>query len=223
MIRTTTIRTLAATLLAFATPLSAQQAAEVAAATEPAPEPAPASPAYRTQQVALATGAGTIVLELETGRAPETVANFLRYVDEGRFNGASFYRAMRFPDRDDLGLLQGGTEGDPKRVLPPVAHEPTTATGLSHDNGAISMARAAPGTATGDFFIILGNLGSLDADPEKDGDNLGYAVFGHVTGGMDVVRKILAEPVSDSKGEGTMRGQMLERPVPIISAVRIGD
>ncbi len=222
---------LAAALLAFAVPAMAQDsppvaadaAAEAAEAVDTADAVDTAAPVYATQQVVLATAEGSIVLALEVERAPVTAANFLRYVDQKRFDGVSFYRALRFPDRDDLGLLQGGTQGDPKRVLPPVAHEPTTKTGLSHDDAAISMARAAPGSAQGDFFIILGGLTSLDADPEKDGDNEGYAVFGHVVAGMDVVRRILESPVSATEGEGSMRGQMLEKPVRILSARRLGD
>ena len=225
-------------LLAFATPStafaqegappSAASAADEGAEAAVGPEsegdaPAtPAVPVYATQEVALATDEGTIILALEVERAPGTSANFLKYVDDRRFDGATFYRAVRFAERDDLGLLQGGTKGDPKRVLPGIAHEPTTVTGLTHDDGAISMARAAPGTANGDFFIILGKFSSLDADPEKDGDNLGYAVFGHVVGGMDVVRRILAAPLSETEGEGSMRGQMLEKPIRIISARRLG-
>ncbi len=168
-------------------------------------------------RVALVTSAGTITITLEKTKAPATVANFLKYVDLKRFDGTSFYRALSFPAPTPLGLIQGGLRGRSDKVLPPVRHEPTSATGLTHDDGAISMARAAPGTANADFFIILGKLDALDA---KAGDP-GYAVFGHVTEGMDVVRAIQTAPVSPTAGEGAMKGQMLLKPVTLISARRV--
>ena len=120
------------------------------------------------------------------------------------------------------GLIQGGTQYDPKRVLPPIAHEPTSQTGLSHTAGAISMARYAPGTATGDFSIMVSDQPSLDADPkgETDDARAGFAVFGHVVSGMDVVRQIFAAPTDPDKGEGFMKGQMLAQPVTILHAHR---
>lgn len=170
--------------------------------------------------VIIATEEGPIRIALAADRAPRTVANFLRYVDARRFDGTSFYRALRVGGRSDLGLVQGGIRADPKRAFPPVAHEPTSETGLSHRDGAISMARGAPGTAQGDFFLIVGDLSSLDARPGGEGDTAGYAVFGRVTEGMEVVRRILAAPVSPTAGEGAMRGQMIERPVAILSVRR---
>ena len=101
----------------------------------------------------MVTSLGTIVVAVETERAPVTAANFLRYVDAKRFDGTTFYRAMKLGKDGEYGLIQGGVRGDPKRALPPIAHEPTSKTGLTHDEGAISMARTTPGTATGDFFI----------------------------------------------------------------------
>ena len=95
-------------------------------------------------RVALETAAGRIVIEVNDRAAPVTGANFLRYVDERRLDGAAFYRAMK--TGSDAGLVQGGADNDPARVLAPIAHEPTTKTGLSHVDGAISMARFTPGT-----------------------------------------------------------------------------
>ena len=172
-----------------------------------------------TIRVALETSEGPIVLEIEKARAPITAANFLRYVDEKRLDGTSFYRATKVGD--GYGLIQGGARNDPKRVLPPIAHEPTTQTGLSHVDGAISMARGAPGTANGDFFISIGDLTSLDADPKQPGDNLGFAVFGRVVEGLDIVRRILDAPTSPTEGEGAMKGQMLSQPVRIVAARRL--
>lgn len=180
-----------------------------------------APPAEGIVRVSLQTSLGTIVLDLEQARAPITVANYLRYVDQGRFDGASFYRASKVPNDDTQGLIQGGVQNDPKRVLRPIPHEPTSRTGLTHTNGAISMGRNAPGTATSDFFIILGDATYLDADPTQPGDNLGFAAFGHVVQGMDVAARILAAPTSPTAGVGVMKGEMLARPVTILRARRV--
>ncbi|WP_420139193.1 peptidylprolyl isomerase [Sphingomonas sp.] len=204
--------------IAFLLCLLAAPALAQLPAPEPATAPAPATkPA--TARVAIETTAGTITVELETERAPITSANFLRYVDQKRYDGTSFYRAD--PVAPNFGLIQGGASNDPKRVLKPIPHEPTTKTGLSNTDGAISMARGAPGTATSDFFIIIGDMSALDAKPDQPGDNQGFAAFGHVVEGMDVVHKILASPTSPTAGEGIMKGQMLEPKITILSARRV--
>ncbi|HEY1144802.1 MAG TPA: peptidylprolyl isomerase [Allosphingosinicella sp.] len=197
-------------------PATAQAAAPVAGteATASAPAPRPA-----TVRVSLETSEGAIVLELEAERAPITTANFLRYVEGKRLDGIAIYRATKVAE--NFGLIQGGVRGDPKRVLPSIAHEPTSVTGLSHVDGTISMARAAPGSANGDFFITIGDMPSLDADPSQPGDNLGFAAFGHVAEGMDVVRRILDSPTSPTEGEGAMKGQILAVPVRILAARRV--
>jgi peptidyl-prolyl cis-trans isomerase A (cyclophilin A) len=174
-----------------------------------------AAPALAQERVALDTSAGAIVIELDA-RAPVTSANFLRYVDEDRFDGVTFYRAMNLGAAG--GLIQGGPSGAADRVLPPIAHEPTSQTGLAHIDGAVSMARFDPGTATGDFFIIVGaGMSSLNASASDPG----FAVFGRVVEGMDVVKAILASPRSATEGEGVMRGQMLEPRIEIRDARRI--
>ena len=169
-------------------------------------------------RVQMETSAGRIVIEVETIKAPITAANFLRYVDEHRFDGMSFYRAMK--SGPGTGLVQGGANNDPERVLPPIAHEPTTVTGLSHVDGAVSMARYAPGTATGDFFVSVGPTPSYDAGRSFSIDADGFAVFGRVIEGMEVVRAILDAPTSPTEGEGFMRGQMLEPKITIVRAWR---
>ncbi len=181
--------------------------------------PAAAATTPDTTLVRITTNQGAIVVELDRKDAPLTTANFLRYVDQKRFDGTAFYRATKVAP--GIGLVQGGVRGDPKRVLPPVAHEPTTTTGLAHGESTISMARTTPGSARGDFFITTGPLSSLDARPQDAGDNAGFAAFGHVTEGMDVVRHILDAPVGDS-GSGAMRGQMLVKPVTIVTVRRGG-
>ncbi len=191
--------------------------------TAPAAPPPPPPPLAAVERIALVTEMGTIELALDGAHAPISTANFLRYVDAKRFDGIAFYRAMHLAWGDQPnGLLQGGLR-DPRRLFPPIAHEPTSQTGLSHTAGAISMARNAPGTATADFSIMLSDITGLDADP-KSADpeaQAGYAVFGKVTAGMDVVRKIWDSPISQTLGEGVMRGQMLEAPVKILTARRL--
>jgi len=184
------------------------------------PKPAAAAEPDVTP-VALATPLGRIVIGLETKRAPITAASFLKYVDRRLYDGASFYRASRPPGSaaDDFGLVQGGLQNDPKKVLPPIAHESTLKTGLSHVDGTISMGRHAPGSAQADWFICLGDQTYLDADP-KDPKTPGFAAFGRVTEGMEILKQVLVMPVDPRKGEGAMKGEMLAKPVPILTARR---
>ena len=187
-------------------------------------EPEVQSREYATQLVLIETTMGDITVSIETERAPITAANFLRYVDEDRFDGTHFYRAMHLDwGEPPNGLLQGGTQMDPDRVLDPIAHEPTSQTGLSHTNGALSMARYDPGTATGDFSIMIKDQTGLDADPTSSDPNrqLGFAVFGYVVDGMDVVQAIHALPPDPEKGEGWMKGQLLAEPVEIVDVRRL--
>jgi peptidyl-prolyl cis-trans isomerase A (cyclophilin A) len=172
-----------------------------------------------TVKVVMQTSLGPILLSIEKERAPVTANNFLRYVDQKRFDGIGFYRAFKIGETGDYGLVQAGLQGNPKKEFKPIRHEPTFLTGLSHTSGAISMARLEPGSAASDFFIVLGDLPALDAQPTASGDNQGYAVFGRVIEGMEVIRAILEQPHSTSAGEGIMKGQMLAKPV-IISTVR---
>lgn len=172
--------------------------------------------------VALTTSAGVITLELDKTRAPLTTANFLKYVDSGRLGGAVFYRAMHLGwSEEPSGLIQGGVR-DGAKLFPPVAHEPTSQTGILHKAGAISMARFAPGTATADFTILISDMPALDADPAADSEDAraGFAAFGRVAAGMDVVRAIWDMPRSATAGEGAMKGDMLVEPVRILSARR---
>lgn len=190
--------------------------------------PRPAVPVDTAPQVRvrLTTTLGDFTVEVDREHAPITAANFLRYVDQKRFDGTVFYRAMRLGTDEQgngQGLIQGGTQNDPKRILKAIAHEPTNVTGLKHLAGALSMARWAPGTATGDFSILVSPLPALDADPSQPGDNAGYAVFGYVTEGMDVVRKIHTAPTSPTLGEGHMKGQMLAPTIRILSVRRVAS
>lgn len=170
-----------------------------------------------TVRVAVTTSEGAIVLELEKERAPITTANFLRYVDGHRLDGIVFYRTVKV--QSNYGFVQFGVQNAPKRVLPPIKHEPTTLTGVHHTDGAISLARLAPGTGAGDFTISVGDQRfSLDADPTRPGDNVGYAAFGHVVEGMDVVHRILDAPTAAG---GHFAGEQIAKPVVVTSARRV--
>ena len=200
----------------IATPLTAQDDSLAPAA--------PPERDFETQLILIETSMGDITVSLETERAPITAGNFLRYVDEDRFDGTKFYRAMHLDyGEPPNGLLQGGTQMHPDRVRDPIAHEPTSETGLSHTDGALSMARYAPGSATGDFSIMIKDQIGLDANPASPDPRLqaGFAVFGHVVDGMDVVHAIHAAPIDPDKGEGWMKGQLLADPVEIIDMRRV--
>mgnify|MGYP006281221699 CR=1 FL=1 len=208
-------------LMAWSAGALAQQQAE--AATPPAAEavasevpPAAEPPPIK---VLMHTALGDILVGLDKHKAPVTVTNFLRYVDAKRFDGITFYRAVKIGSYGTHGMVQGGLRGSPKKVYPAIAHESPRDTGLSHLDGALSMARGAPGSARADFFFVIGDLVSLDGQPS--GEDVGYAVFGRVLEGMDVVRKILDQPVVIDGGEGAMKGQMLFDPVRILTMRRV--
>jgi peptidyl-prolyl cis-trans isomerase A (cyclophilin A) len=203
-------------LTRFAILLSAFAAAPLLA--QPASTAASEAPKEDIVRVALDTEAGRIVIAVDRGHAPITAKNFLRYVDAKRLDGITFYRAMKL--WEGTGLVQGGVR-DGAKLFPPVAHEPTSQTGLRHEDGTISMARAEPGSARCDFFITVGKIDGFNAGT-KDGDGLGFAAFGRVVEGMDVVRKLLAAPTSPTKGAALgMQGQLLETPVKIVKATRV--
>ncbi|WHO39672.1 peptidylprolyl isomerase [Sphingobium sp. AP49] len=167
-------------------------------------------------RVAIETSVGTIIVAVDQRHAPLTSANFLAYVDDQRFDGTNFYRAARRKNDPRLGLIQGGIDTDLRRALPPVRHEPTSQTGLKHLDATLSMARPdRSNSASGNFFITIGATPRMDAQ----GDYIGYAAFGHVVGGMDVVRHILAVPTCC--GTGPMRGQMIVKPITILHTKRL--
>jgi peptidyl-prolyl cis-trans isomerase A (cyclophilin A) len=207
-------------ILAALLALVPQQTPAPAATATPAvtPVPATAAPAADEVRVRMTTAAGPIVLALDRGRAPITTANFLRYVDAKRLDGIDFFRAMRL--EWGPGLIQAG-QHQVAKLYPPIAHEPTTRTGLSHTEGAISMGRMKPGDARADFSIMVGDMTGLDAKPDQPGDNQGYAVFGRVVEGMDVVKAIWGGARDPNKGTGAMKGEMLATPVKILTVRRL--
>ncbi len=172
-------------------------------------------------RVAIETDKGTIVVELEDKKAPITAANFLTYVDRHRFDGGQFFRANRAKGAPGAGSIQGQPKPYARRA-PPIAHESTLKTGLKHTAGAISMGRDAPGSATADFFICASPQPYLDAKPGKSDAAQGYAVFGKVVQGMDVVKKILAGRTDGPTNVPSMKGQILNPAVKIISMKRVG-
>ena len=196
-----------AAVAAFTFPASAQPSP----ATRPVEIPAPTE---NLVPVAIETSLGRIVVALDRARAPVTTANFLKYVDLKRYDGQTFYRAMKIGDG---GLIQGGIRTDARKLLPPIAHEPTSQTGIRNVAGAISMANSGSGTARADFFILAADVPSFDGTADQPG----FAAFGKVVEGMDVVKAILAAPVSATRGKGVMVGQMLDPEIRIVKAERV--
>ena len=165
--------------------------------------------------VAIDTSLGRIVVALDRSHAPITTANFLHYVDTHRFDGENFYRAMHMGDG---GLIQGGVTQRRAQALPA-----DRARADQQDRPAQCRRRDLDGQCrrraprSADFFILLADMPAFDAGGPS-GDAIGFAAFGHVVEGMDVVKKIFDAPVSATKGEGAMKGQMLDPPVKIIKA-----
>lgn len=207
-------------LAAQSTPVP-PQATQLPPATLP-PIPAPVTTVVEADTrpyVALATDLGTITVRIENKRAPITATNFLRYVDAKRMDGFKFYRSTKSWGPANQ-LVQAGNRGDARKNFPPIAHEPTTATGLTNCKGALSMARLNPGDATSDFFLLLSDIKGFNADA-PGGDGAGFAVFGEIVGGADIAEAIFNAPISPTAGEGVMVGQMLDPQVTIKTARRV--
>jgi peptidyl-prolyl cis-trans isomerase A (cyclophilin A) len=150
-------------------------------------------------QILIKTEQGNITLELYPEKAPITVANFLRYIKENRLRDATFYRTVTLDNQSDnevkIEVIQGGLyEDEHPQMLAPIPHETTEMTGILHKDGVISMARNEPGTATSEFFICIGDQPSLDYGGNRNADGQGFAAFGKVIDGMDVVLKIQHSP-----------------------------
>ncbi len=202
----------------------------LAACSKPAPPPPPAVAAPPPPKrlaigldvppdrvdVKLDTTAGPIVLELDGKDAPITTANFLHYVDSHKLDTGTFYRSVK---SGKSGFIQFNSGS---RTYPPIPHEPTSQTHLSHTDGAISTARYAVGTASNEFTIVVGDMTYLDAGGSATPDKQGFAVFGHVVSGMDVVHKILNGKISKAKpAPGDWAGETLAEPVVITQAERV--
>jgi peptidyl-prolyl cis-trans isomerase A (cyclophilin A) len=177
-------------------------------------------PLGQTSTVVIQTTVGDIHIALDHARAPRTAQNFLAYVDSGLFGRMTFYRAIATRSDGSEGMVQGGMGNNLRGTMPPVPHEPTYTTGLSHVDGAVSMAYTSnPGSARTEFFIVVGGeIPSYDGVP---GGKPGYAVFGKVAKGMDVVRKILKMPKAKDARNAALQGSILVEPVAITGARRM--
>lgn len=182
------------------------------AATLPLTAAAPAE-----VRVRIDTELGPIAIALYPDKAPITVANFLAYADRRLLDGGAFYRTVG-PKNDNnpatISVIQGGLNTDDS-PLPAIAHETTQATGIRHTDGVISMARGDPGTAGSEFFICLGDNPALDFGGARNPDGQGFAAFGRVVEGMDVVRKIHAAQTRSDDADPYLKGQMIAKPVKI--------
>jgi peptidyl-prolyl cis-trans isomerase A (cyclophilin A) len=172
-------------------------------------------PGIGKEQIIIRTELGDIHVRIDLLRAPLTSANFLRYVDAGLYDSACFYRVVK-PDNQPedsvlIEVIQGGRFEDEDDGFPAIVNETTEMTGIHHRNGTISMARAAPGTATSEFFICVGAQPELDFGGKRNPDGQGFAAFGKITRGMNVVKRI-----------HSMRAprQYLETPVLILEIKR---
>ena len=165
--------------------------------------------------IRIVTQLGTIDAELDSARAPVTVTNFLRYVDGHLYDGGSFFRAVtktnQPTDSVRIEVIQGGMPRGAATKFDAIPLERTSVTGLHHGDGALSMARSGPNTATDNFFITIGEQPSLDFGGHRNPDGQGFAAFGVITSGRDVVRAIQAQAVN---------GQALVTPVVIVRVER---
>ncbi|NIA26817.1 MAG: peptidylprolyl isomerase [Desulfobulbaceae bacterium] len=176
-----------------------------------------------TARVRMTTDLGVVDIEINVAAAPISANNFLRLVDGEHMDGNTFYRSVS-PENDNgsppISVIQGGN-GTGDSPFGPIAHESTEDTGLLHLNGAISMARGDVGTASTEFFICIGAQPALDFGALRNPDGQGFAVFGYVIDGMDVVHAIHQQPSDAPVDSPYMAGQILEEPINIISIRRV--
>lgn len=175
-------------------------------------------PDYKNPHIIIETRLGNIEVELFAEKAPKTVAAFLSYVDSGFYNNTSFYRVLKteeLPTSTNTGIIQGGmwqTNAAKKITIPGIEHESTKLSGLTHQSGTISLARLEPGTANTEFFICIGDQSPLDFGRRGTEDGQGYAAFGQVFEGMNIVRKIQAQK---------SHGDQFDEKIEIIKITRL--
>jgi peptidyl-prolyl cis-trans isomerase A (cyclophilin A) len=169
-------------------------------------------------KVLVQTEMGDIVIEVDAAKAPNTVANFLKYVDAGVFDGGQFHRTVTMSnqptDKVKIEVIQASA-GEGKEKHPPIALERTSVTGLQHKDGTVSMARGAADSATSSWFVCINDQPSLDFGGQRNPDGQGFAAFGRVIKGMDVVRKIHQAPNTDA--------QRLTPPIKIVKVSRMAS
>ena len=176
-----------------------------------------------TVEVVMSTTQGDVRIELYADQAPVTVDNFLQYVDGGHYEGGSFYRTVTFENDNGnpkIEVIQGGLGNGVEAPFEPIEHEDTGKTGILHTDGVISMARGGVGTASSEFFICLGDQPGLDKGEVRNADEQGFAAFGKVIEGMDVVRRIHQSPADAPSYSEYTQGQTIEAPVAIQSIKR---
>jgi len=175
-----------------------------------------------TVHVLMTTSQGEIGIDLYLDKAPLTAGNFLQIVGNGDMDGGSFYRVVTYEnDRGSpkIQVIQGGL-GDASEGFETIEHESTEQTGVLHTDGVISMARGAVGTASTEFFICIGDQPGLDHGQPRNADEQGFAAFGKVVSGMDVVRRIQGLPADGPTDSDYTKGQILTEPAAIISVRR---
>jgi peptidyl-prolyl cis-trans isomerase A (cyclophilin A) len=174
-------------------------------------------------KVAMLTSEGEIGIDLYLEKAPLTAGNFLRLVDGEHLDGGSFYRVVTYENDNGnprIEVIQGGLGGEQESPFPAIGHETTEQTGILHTAGVISMARGDVGTASSEFFICIGEQPGLDHGNVRNPDEQGFAAFGKVVSGMDVVRRINQIRADAATDSDYTKGQMLAEPVVIISVRR---
>lgn len=176
-------------------------------------------------RILVQTELGDIVLELDAARAPITAANFLKYVDAGHYDGGTFHRTVRMDNQPEspvkIEVIQAGVApGKAKQGFGPIALERTNATGVRHTHGVVSMARSTPDSATSGWFITINDQPSLDFGGDRNPDGQGFAAFGRVVDGMEVVRRIHASP-SPSAASTNAAAQRLTPPIRIVKVSRL--
>jgi peptidyl-prolyl cis-trans isomerase A (cyclophilin A) len=181
--------------------------------------------AQTNPRVRVQTELGDIVLELDAKRAPNTTANFLKYVDAGHYDGGTFHRTVKMDNQPEspvkIEVIQAGVAADKaKQGFPAILLERTSVTGILHKDGVVSMARGAPDSATSGWFITINDQPSLDFGGARNPDGQGFAAFGRVVAGMDVVRKIQAAPSSTNMSTNT-EAQRLTPPIKIVNVSRL--
>jgi len=181
----------------------------------------------KSVRVRVQTELGDIVLEVDPIKAPITTANFLKYVDAGHYDGGIFHRTVKMDNQPEstvkIEVIQAGVNPDrAKQGFPAIALERTSVTGILHKDGVVSMARGGPDSATSGWFICINDQSSLDFGGNRNPDGQGFAAFGRVVSGMDVVRKIQAAPSSTTRATNA-EAQRLTPPIKILKVVRVSQ
>ena len=175
-----------------------------------------------TVRTIMSTDLGDIEIDVYVDKAPISAANFLQLVDGAHLDGGTFYRVVSYENdkgSPKIEVIQGGLNVE-EGPFPPIEHETTEQTGILHTDGVISMARGDVGTASTEFFIVIGDQPALDYGEGRYQDEQGFAAYGKVVSGMDVVRAINESPADGPADSDYTKGQMLTEPVAIISVKR---